>query len=44
MRKYPAALRAYRKALEFDKTNAKATANVKTIEDIYKSMGRPVPQ
>ena len=44
MRKYPAALRAYRKALEYDKTNAKATANAKTIEDIYKSMGRPVPQ
>lgn len=43
-RKYPAALRAYRKVLEYDKTNAKATANIKTIEDIYKSMGRPVPQ
>jgi len=44
MRKYPAALRAYRKVLDYDKTNAKATANIKTIEDIYKSMGRPVPQ
>ncbi len=43
-RKYPAALRAYRKVLEFDKTNKKATANIATIEGIYKSMGRPVPQ
>ena len=43
-RKYPAALRAYRKVLEYDKTNKKATANIATIEGIYKSMGRPIPQ
>ena len=42
-RKYPAALRAYRQVLVYDKTNKKAAANIKTIEDIYKSMGRPVP-
>jgi len=43
-RKYPAALRSYRKVLEFDKDNAKAKANIATIEGIYKQMGRPVPQ
>lgn len=42
--KYPAALKEFRKALEYDKDNKKAQANIKTIEDIYKSMGRPVPQ
>jgi len=42
--KYPGALKAYRTVLTFDKANAKATTNIKTIEDIYKSMGRPVPQ
>ena len=44
MRKYPAALRAYRKVLEFDKTNAKAKDNIAQIEAIYKQMGRPIPQ
>lgn len=43
-RKYPSALRSYRKVLEYDKTNAKAQKNIATIEGIYKSMGRPVPQ
>lgn len=43
-RKYPAALRAYRQVLTYDKANKKAVTNIKTIEDIYKSMGRPVPQ
>ena len=43
-RKYPAALRAYRQELTYDKANKKAATNIKTIEDIYKSMGRPVPQ
>ena len=42
--KYPQALKSYRKALEYDKTNKQATAQIKTIEDIYKQMGRPVPQ
>jgi tetratricopeptide (TPR) repeat protein len=44
MRKYPAALRAFRKVLELDKTNQKAKANIATIEGIYKQMGRPIPQ
>jgi hypothetical protein len=30
--------------LEFEKTNKKAQENIATIENIYKSMGRPVPQ
>lgn len=42
--KYPSALKEFRKALEYDKDNKKAQANIKTIEDIYKQMGRPVPQ
>ncbi|HYP06045.1 MAG TPA: tetratricopeptide repeat protein [Bryobacteraceae bacterium] len=42
--KYPQALKSYRKALEYDKTHKQALAQIKTIEDIYKSMGRPVPQ
>jgi tetratricopeptide (TPR) repeat protein len=44
MRKYPAALRAYRRVLELDKTNKKAQDNVTQIEDVYKQMGRPVPK
>ena len=42
--KYPGALKAYRQVLVYDKTNKKAQDNVNTIEGIYKSMGRPVPQ
>ena len=44
MRKYPASLRSFRKTLEFDPNHVEAKANIKMIEDIYKSMGRPVPQ
>ncbi len=44
MRKYPSALRAYRKVLELDKSNQKAKENVTQIEAIYKQMGRPIPQ
>lgn len=43
-RKYPGALRAFRKTVELDPANAEAKTSIKTIEDIYKSMGRPVPQ
>jgi tetratricopeptide (TPR) repeat protein len=43
-KKYPAALKSYRRVLEFDKANQKAKDNVAMIEGIYKSMGRPVPQ
>ena len=42
--KYPQALRAYRKVLDYDKANKKAQSGIATIEGIYKSMGRPVPQ
>jgi hypothetical protein len=42
--KYPTALREYRNVLKYDKENAKAKQNIATIEGIYKSMGRPVPQ
>jgi tetratricopeptide (TPR) repeat protein len=43
-RKYPAALRSFRKVLEYDKNHAKAKTNIATIEGIYKQMGRPIPQ
>jgi tetratricopeptide (TPR) repeat protein len=43
-RKYPAALREYRKVVELDKTNKKANENIAMIEGIYKQMGRPVPK
>lgn len=42
--KYPRALNLYREALRLDPTNKEAKANKKMIEDIYRSMGRPVPQ
>jgi hypothetical protein len=42
--KYPVALRSYREVLKYDKENKKAQQGVSTIEGIYKSMGRPVPQ
>ena len=42
--KYPDALRTYRQVLTRDKENKKAQANIATIEGIYKSMGRPIPQ
>jgi hypothetical protein len=42
--KYPTALRTYRQVLTVDKDNKKAQSNIATIEGIYKSMGRPVPQ
>jgi tetratricopeptide (TPR) repeat protein len=41
--KYPAALRAYREVLKYEKDNKKAQQGIATIEGIYKSMGRPVP-
>lgn len=44
MRKYPAALRSFRKAVALDPGHAEAKNNIKAIEDVYKSMGRPVPQ
>jgi tetratricopeptide (TPR) repeat protein len=43
-RKYPTALREYRKVLEYDKDNRKAKENIATIEGIYRSMGREIPK
>ena len=43
-RKYPEALRQFRKVREYDPKNEKAKEHIETIEGIYKSMGRPVPQ
>ena len=43
-RRYPAALRHYRKALSLDPKNKVALADKKQIEDVYKQMGRPVPK
>jgi tetratricopeptide (TPR) repeat protein len=42
--KYTGALKAYREVLKYDKDNKKAQENIDTIEGIYKSMGRPIPQ
>lgn len=42
--KYPAALKNFRKAVEYDPKNRKAADHINTIESIYKSMGRPVPK
>jgi hypothetical protein len=42
--KYPKALAMFRDALKIDPGNALAQDGVKLIEDVYKSMGRPVPQ
>lgn len=42
--KYPKALGMFRDALQIDPNNVLATKSITLIEDIYKSMGRPVPQ
>jgi hypothetical protein len=42
--KYRVALKVYRQVLELDPKNEKATASKKQIEEIYKSLGRPVPE
>ena len=42
--KYPKALAMFRNALKIDPDNALAKDGVTLIEDVYKSMGRPVPQ
>jgi tetratricopeptide (TPR) repeat protein len=41
--KYRQALKLYREALKQDPKNKEALANKKMIEDIYTSMGRPIP-
>jgi hypothetical protein len=42
--KYPGALKLYREALKLDPKNEEATKNKTMIEDIYKQMGRPIPE
>ena len=42
--RYTTALRSYREVLKYDRDNKKAQDNIATIESIYKSMGRPIPQ
>jgi predicted small lipoprotein YifL len=41
--KYKPALLRYRRVLELDPKNTEAAANKKQIEDIYESMGKPIP-
>ncbi len=42
--KYPKALRLYRDVLKVDPKNSDAIRWKKQIEDIYRSMGRPIPK
>lgn len=42
--KYKPALKYYNKVLEIDPKNAEALKNKKQIEDIYESMGMPIPK
>lgn len=42
--KYAPALRQYRAVLAVDPGNKDAAGKVKLIENIYKQMGRPIPQ
>lgn len=42
--KYPKALSLFREALKVDPKHKVALENKKTIEEIYKSMGRPIPK
>ena len=44
MIQYRAALAPYRRALKVDPQNEKSLKETKTIEDIYLSMGRPIPK
>jgi len=42
-KKYRPALKHYKRVLELDPENAEAQRNKKQIEEIYESMGRPIP-
>lgn len=42
-KKYKPALQRYNKVLEIDPKNSEAMENKKQIEDIYQSMGMPIP-
>lgn len=43
-KKYKPALKHYRRVLELDPNNVEAQRNKTQIEEIYTSMGRPIPQ
>ena len=43
-KKYGPALKQYNRILELQPDNAEAKANKKQIEDIYESLGRPIPK
>ena len=43
-KKYKPALKHYRRVLELDPSNVEAQRNKTQIEEIYTSMGRPIPQ
>jgi hypothetical protein len=43
-KKYKPALQRYRRVLELDPSNKEANENKQQIEDIYKSMGMPIPE
>jgi hypothetical protein len=42
--KYHRALIEYRHATQLDPHNQKALKEIQQIEDIYRSMGRPIPR
>ena len=42
--KYRPALAQYRDVLKYDKDNKDAQTKIQTIENVYKSMGMPIPQ
>lgn len=42
--KYPRALELYKEALALDPKNEEALANMAMIENIYRDLGRPIPQ
>ncbi len=42
-KKYKPALKRYNRVLELDPNNTEAKDNKKQIEDIYQSMGKPIP-
>ncbi len=42
-KKYRPALKRYKRVLELDPGNSEAMENKKQIEDIYQSMGMPIP-
>lgn len=42
--KYGPALKYFKRVLELEPGNKEAATNKKTIEEIYQSMGKPIPQ